>query len=108
MRPPASFQVTGDSNPMIAAPIKFSANLPKTRANRPQTRSNGLNRVFAAAVVNRQFCDMLLKNPREALKKGYLGETFILTPEEVSLIDSIRADTLSDLARQVYTLTGSD
>ena len=71
-------------------------------------RSNELNRVFAAAVVNRQFCDMLLKNPREALQKGYLGETFILTPEEVSLIASIHADTLSDLARQVYSIARSD
>lgn len=71
-------------------------------------RSNGFKRVFAAAVVNRQFCDMLLKNPREALQKGYLGETFILTPEEVSLIASIRAETLSDLARQVYANSGTD
>lgn len=71
-------------------------------------RSNGLKRVFAAAVVNRQFCDMLLKNPREALQKGYLGETFILTPEEISLIASIRADTLSDLARQVYAISATD
>jgi hypothetical protein len=74
-----------------------------------ETRSsNGLNRVFAAAVVNRQFCDMLLKNPREALQKGYLGETFPLTPEEISLIASIRAESLPELARQVYLLTGTD
>lgn len=71
--------------------------------------SKGLSRVFAAAVVNRQFCDMLLKNPQEALRKGYLGETFSLTPEENALIASVRADTLSDLARQVYgALPGTD
>lgn len=93
---------------MIAAPIKSSAQAPQQRARLPRTRSNGLSRVFAAAVVNRQFCEMLLKNPREALQKGYLGEMFILTPEEVSLIASIRADSLSDLARQVYTLSGRD
>lgn len=75
----------------------------------PRTRSNGLNRVLAAAVVNRQFCDMLLKNPQEALQKGYLGETFTLTPEENALISSIRANTLSDLAKQVYgSLSGTD
>ena len=67
-----------------------------------RARSKGLSRVFAAAVVNRQFCDMLLKNPQEALRKGYLGETFTLTPEENALIASVHADTLSDLARQVY------
>jgi hypothetical protein len=90
---------------MIAAPL---TRLTK-RTLRPVTRSNGLNRVFAAAVVNRQFCDMLLKNPQEALQKGYLGETFTLTPEENALIASIHANTLSDLARQVYgSLTGTD
>jgi hypothetical protein len=86
---------------MIAATLTHSTRQAK-RTIRPATRSNGLNRVFAAAVVNRQFCDMLLKNPQEALQKGYLGETFTLTPEENALIASIRANTLSDLARQVY------
>ncbi len=68
---------------------------------RPMAASNGLSRVFAAAVVSRQFRDLLLENPREALVKGYLGETFTLTPEESSLIASIRANSLSDLAKQV-------
>lgn len=68
----------------------------------PVTTPNGLSRVFAAAVVSRQFCDMLLTNPHEALQKGYLGETFSLTREERELIASIRAESLSDLARQVY------
>lgn len=67
----------------------------------PMTASKGLSRVFAAAVVNNQFRDLLLENPREALVKGYLGETFSLTPEESDLIASIRADSLSDLAKQV-------
>ncbi|MBL8062335.1 MAG: hypothetical protein JNK32_04905 [Anaerolineales bacterium] len=66
------------------------------------SQSSGLNRMFAAAVVNRQFCEMLLKNPQEAIQKGYLGETFSLTQEECALLASIKAKTLSDLARQVY------
>ena len=65
------------------------------------TNSNGLSRVFAAAVVNRQFCDLLLRDPHEALQKGYLGETFPLSKEERDLIVSINARSLSDLARQV-------
>jgi hypothetical protein len=67
----------------------------------PMTASKGLSRVFAAAVVSRQFRDLLLENPQEALTNGYLGETFSLTPEESDLIASIRADSLSDLAKQV-------
>jgi hypothetical protein len=63
--------------------------------------SNGLSRVFAAAVVNRQFCDLLLRDPHEALQNGYLGQTFPLSKEERDLIVSINAHSLSDLARQV-------
>ena len=57
--------------------------------------------MFAAAVVNRQFCEMLLNDPEEALRKGYLGETFTLTQDECDLIVSIQARSLADLARQV-------
>jgi hypothetical protein len=62
-------------------------------------QSAALSRLFAAAVVNRQFCEMLLSNPQEALRKGYLGETFTLTKDERDLIISIRARSLADLAR---------
>lgn len=81
---------------------------PQQRISKVTPRSNGLNRVFAAAIVNKQFCDMLLKDPKEALKKGYLGETFVLTPEEISVIASIRASSLAEFARELYALTGTD
>ncbi len=64
-------------------------------------QSTGLSRMFAAAVVNQQFCEMLLNNPQEALRKGYLGETFTLTKDERDLIVSIRARSLADLAREL-------
>ena len=63
--------------------------------------SSGISRVFAAAVVNKQFCSMLLQDPQIAIQKGYLGEAFSLSKEERDLIVSIRADSLSDLAKQV-------
>ena len=97
---------------MIAT--SFTASLENTHPKHQQRtsatalRSNELNRVFAAAIVSQQFCDMLLKDPKEALKTGYLGETFVLTPEEVSLIASIRADSLAEFARELYVLTGTD
>ena len=37
----------------------------------------GLNSVFAAAVVNREFRNMLLQDPKIALENGYLGEQFL-------------------------------
>ena len=63
--------------------------------------SNGLNRIFAAAVVNRQFCQLLLHEPDTALKAGYLGESFSLTSYERDLIISTHAETLTDFARQI-------
>jgi hypothetical protein len=74
----------------------FSVNL-TSRSN----ISSGISRVFAAAVVNQQFCGMLLQDPYRALQNGYLGETFLLNKEEQDLIVSIRASSLSDLAKQV-------
>ena len=61
----------------------------------------GLNKLFAAAVVNDQFCQLLLDEPEIALQQGYFGDTFDLSSDEEALIVSIRAKTLSDLARQV-------
>ena len=61
----------------------------------------GLNKLFAAAVVNNQFSQLLLNQPEAALQEGYLGDTFDLTPEEQALIISIRAKSLPELAQQV-------
>ena len=78
----------------------FSTKLPSS-AN----VSSGLSQVFAAAVVNQQFCDMLLQDPSIALQNGYLGQTFSLRKEEQDLITTIRAKSLADLAKQInYSL----
>jgi hypothetical protein len=68
---------------------------------------SGLSRLFAAAVVSRQFRDELLNQPKSALTVGYLGETFSLTDREQALIVSIHAESLPDLARQVNRALGS-
>jgi hypothetical protein len=61
----------------------------------------GLHRLFAAAIVSNQFRETLLSKPEEALTKGYLGQTFMLTDQERTLIKSIQADTLTDLAQKI-------
>jgi len=65
-----------------------------------------LSKLFEAAVVNRQFCQLLLSQPEKALQQGYLGTPFNLTPDEHSLIISIRANSLPELAQQVTTALG--
>jgi len=84
----------------MIAPLAYQPTVKMNIAPMP-VQSHGLSRMFAAAVVNRQFCEMLLNNPREALNSGYQGEIFPLTTEELDLIDSIRAKSLSDFARQI-------
>ncbi len=84
----------------MIAPLTYQDTLPMNLTSRSNI-SSGISRIFAAAVVNRQFCSMLLQDPQIAIQKGYLGETFSLSNEEQDLIISIRANSLSDLAKQV-------
>jgi hypothetical protein len=84
----------------MIAPMTYQNTFARKLTSKPNI-SFGLSRVFSAAVVNRQFCDMLLQDPSIALQRGYLGETFSLSKEEQNLIVSIRANSLADLAKQV-------
>jgi hypothetical protein len=61
----------------------------------------GLHRLFAAAIVSNQFRETLLREPEAALANGYLGQTFALTDLEETIIKSVRASTLADLAQKV-------
>ena len=61
----------------------------------------GLSRLLSAAVVNREFCNLLLANPAMAVAAGYNGEPFDLATEEQELIFSIRATSLTEIAEQL-------
>lgn len=60
-----------------------------------------LSRLLAAAVINPEFCRLLLDDPELALESGFQGEEFLFTEEERELIVSIRAASLADLASQL-------
>jgi hypothetical protein len=60
-----------------------------------------LSRLLAAGIVNDQFKTLLLNDPESALANGYLSESFQLTVEERALLISIRAGTLTELAKQL-------
>lgn len=76
----------------------------------PVSKSPGsgveLNKLFEAAVVSHQFCQLLLNQPEAALQQGYLGNTFDLSSDERALIVSIRAKSLPELAQQVTNAFG--
>lgn len=68
-----------------------------------------LSRLLSAAVVNRNFCNLLLTDPETALAAGYLGEPFHLDIYEKTWITSIRARSLAEFASHfVANRNGSD
>jgi hypothetical protein len=73
----------------------------QTRSTPLTMNTDGLNRLFAAAVVSQPFCEALLSEPERALANGFLGQSFPLSEVERALITSIRAKSLPDLARQI-------
>ncbi len=68
---------------------------------KPSVTRTALHRLFAAAIVSDQFRTTLLREPEEALAKGYLGQTFPLTDQEKKIIKTIRAENLTDFAQKV-------
>ena len=69
--------------------------------HRPSAGRTGLHRLFAAAIVSDQFRETLLREPELAMANGYLGQMFALTDQEKTIIKSVRASTLTDLAQKV-------
>ncbi len=68
---------------------------------KPGAEHPGVSAVFAAAVVSQSFRDLLLRDPEQALRQGYMGKTFALSTEDASLLVSLNAGSLRDLAKQV-------
>ncbi len=68
----------------------------------PRVRENigEMSRLINAALVDRAFCDLLLKQPELALKQGYNGERFALSEIEKSFVFSVQADSLADFAKR--------
>lgn len=90
----------------MATPQTYQKSFLPLRVAKAPRNLAGISKLFEAAVVNRQFCQLLLSQPETALKQGYLGNSFELTREEQALIISIRAMSLPDLAQQVTTVLG--
>jgi hypothetical protein len=63
-------------------------------------------RLLAAAVVNPAFCRTLLSNPAAAVQSGYLDEAFTLNDNELALLCSVQAESLSDFAQQIVWAFG--
>jgi hypothetical protein len=65
------------------------------------SQSREFSRLLTAAVVNQEFCHLLLTDPMHALSSGYNGETFEFTSDAQALILSIQANSLNEFATQL-------
>ena len=90
----------------MALPQTYQNSVLSLPVSQSPTRGVELNKLIEAAVVSRQFCQLLLSQPEAALQQGYLGNTFNLTLDEKALIVSIRANSLPELAKQVISAFG--
>jgi hypothetical protein len=90
----------------MATPQTYQKSVLPLRVAESPRNLTGLSKLFEAAVINRQFCQLLLNQPETAIRQGYLGNSFDLSLEEQALIVSIRATSLPDLAQQVTTVLG--
>jgi hypothetical protein len=90
----------------MATPQTYQKSILPLRVAESPRNLAGLSKLFEAAVVNRQFCQLLLSQPETALQQGYLGNSFNLSSEEQALIISIQANSLPDLAQQVTAVLG--
>ena len=59
------------------------------------------SRILTAAVINPQFCRILLTDLDRALNIGFAGEPFRLNTESHDLLSGIHAQSLSEFARQL-------
>ncbi len=62
------------------------------------------SRLLSAAVINRNFCNMLLSNPAEAITNGYSGEKFNLSKDAEERVASIHASSLQEFAAKLSAL----
>jgi hypothetical protein len=86
-------RTTQMSQPLVKQESPFSA---------LSSPNGNMSRLMAAAVVDRQFRELLVADPHMAIESGYGDESFQLTPEEMDLISSVdQATSLADFAMQV-------
>jgi hypothetical protein len=69
-----------------------------------ELRCGEMSRILSAALVDRQFCELLLKNPDLAISNGYNGESFVLSANERQFVEDTSFSSLPDLAQRWVNL----
>jgi hypothetical protein len=67
----------------------------------------GMSHLINAALVDQEFCSLLLTNPSDALARGCYGETFDLPHKERHFVLTTRAASLTDFAERWVSIANS-
>jgi hypothetical protein len=59
------------------------------------------SRIISAAVINTGFRDQLLKDPNQAVARGFNGESFRLSSQEKQVLSALKGLSLADFAAQL-------
>ena len=71
------------------------------RQSRQHPGASDISRLLSAAVINKNFRNLLLSDPARALREGFSGEQFHLEEADRALILSIQAQNLKEFATQL-------
>lgn len=57
---------------------------------------SAIRRLLLAAAISQPFCNTLLGDPDGAARNGFGGERFLISESTLSMMSSVRAETLTD------------
>ena len=66
-----------------------------------------LGRLIHAAIINKNFCQKLLKNPLMSIEAGYCGESFHFSPAFKESLRFVHAESFESFCSQLYQIVNS-
>jgi hypothetical protein len=66
-----------------------------------------LGRLIHAAIINKSFCQKLLKNPLMSIEAGYCGESFHFSPAFKESLRCVRAESVESFCSQLMQIINS-
>ncbi len=66
-----------------------------------------LGRLIHAAIINKHFCQKLIKNPVQSIESGFCGESFHFPAEFKESVKYVRADNLESFSAQLIQIINS-
>ena len=86
------------------APGRTVERVPLDSQSPPHNREHEISRLLSAALVSRDFAELLLRHPAAALAQGYQGVQFRFCAEDSAAIALIRAASVQDFAVELAAL----